>query len=165
MEAESDDRLYAHHLRPGVSVCGRSVDSHGAVFDEHAKAAAAERPAYRTALLQRRAPATAAAERKRLHDLQGRLASGGSAGAELAGRMAMDEEDRDARVQEPEKRRAVLSGIGQSRSGLQRHAAGGDRRWWPPGPGVHIGSETGGPQKNSIEGDRLRRVGDGRVAD
>ena len=79
VEAGADGRVHAHGVRPDLSVRRRGDDSGRAVFDREPEAVAAQRRGRRAARVQGRAAAAAAADRERVHGVQGRLASGRNA--------------------------------------------------------------------------------------
>ena len=82
VEARADDRVHAHGVRPDLSVRRRSGDPGRAALDDDAEAADARGRGRRAARLQGRAAPAAAADRERVHGLQGRLASGRSGRAQ-----------------------------------------------------------------------------------
>ena len=88
------------------------------------KRAAAGGRGRRAARLQGREAAAAAADRERLHGLQGRLAPGRNRRAQRHGRVAVDEEGRDARVQEPEEGLRASTSTSTTRAASSRAAAG-----------------------------------------
>ena len=108
VEAGPDDRVHADDLRAGLSVRRRRDDPDRAVLDEGSDAADADRRGRRAARLQGGAPPAAAADREPVHGLQGRLASGRGGRARRGGRVAVDQEGGDARVQESEEGRRAL---------------------------------------------------------
>ena len=106
------------------------------------------------ARLQGRADPAAAADRERVHGLQGRLAPGRSRRAQRVGRVAVDEERGDAGVQEPEEGLAVLSRRRQPRQRVQRGAAGQGQPRRPGGRRVHAQAERAGAAEDSAQGRR-----------
>ena len=120
VEARADDRVHAHRLHPGLSVRRRSGDPCRAALDGQSEAADAGGRGRGPERLQGRAAPAPAPDRERVHGLQGRLAPGRSGGAQRHRRMAVDEERRDAVVQEPEEGLAVLFRRRQPRQRVQR---------------------------------------------
>ena len=84
VEARADDRVHANGVRPDLPVRRRGGDSGRAVLDGQPEAAAARGRGRRPARLQGREAAAAAADRERVHGVQGRLAPGGSRRAQRA---------------------------------------------------------------------------------
>ena len=121
-------------LRPGLPVRRRGDDPGRPVLDDDAEAAAAGGRGRRAARLQGGEAPAAAADRERLHGLQGRLAPGRDRRAQRHGRVAVDQEGRDARRSRTRRRTAsstststIPAACSTSRSRCKVSA--GRRRW------------------------------------
>ena len=96
------------------------------------------------------AAAAAAADREPADRVQGRLECGRGRRAQLVGRVAVDEEGRDAVVQEPEEGLRLLSRPRQPGRRAEPAAAGHRRHGRRArGPDLHAGAEAPGAEEDS----------------
>ena len=103
VEAGADRGIHADDLRARPPLRRRGDDPDRALHDRHPEAGAAQRRRRRPARLQGREAPAAAADRERARRVQGGLASGGRRGSQRVGRVAVDQERRDADVQESQE--------------------------------------------------------------
>ena len=108
VEAGPDDRVHADDVRAHLSVRRQGQRARRAVLAEDAEAPVAGGADHRAARVHARVAAAAAALGERVPAVQGRLAPAGDGAGELRRRVAVDEEDGDALVPQPEEGQRLL---------------------------------------------------------